>query len=201
MGPLQGIGILSALHSKMATIDDGFYFRTLHTLSTRLTNEWSRFLGQQIRAIEETKVKVNKRKGILHFMRIFPMFAAHVESMLPPANTDPNEVRTLVDQAYQQITKAMFDSLRTIAKESPSSAPHAPSSDPEDKEALNYHILLIENMNHYVENVDERGDKVLEEGKNKAREDYEDHLSLYVDAVIRRPLGKIMVRICDFTSS
>jgi exocyst complex component 1 len=201
MGPLQGIGILSAINSKMATIDDGFYFRALHTLSTRLTNEWTRFLGQQIRAIEETKVKVNKRKGVLHFMRIFPLFTSHIESMLPPANTDANEVRTLVDQGYQQIIKAMFDSLRAIAKESPSSAPHAPAGDPEDKEALNYHILLIENMNHYVENVEEKGDKVLEEGKTKALEDYEDHLSLYVDAVIRRPLGKIMVCICDFVKS
>jgi exocyst complex component 1 len=192
VGAVQDIGVLYALHSKMATIEDGFYFRALHSLSTQLTNDWSKFLNTQIRAIEETKVKVNKRKGILHFMRIFPVFSAHVESMLPPANTDPNEARTLVDQAYRQIIKAMFDSLRAIAKETPS-ASHGPSGDPEDKEALNYHILLIENTNHYVEHVDPRGDQVLEEGKKKALEQYEEHLSLYVDAVIRRPLGKIMV--------
>jgi exocyst complex component 1 len=194
VGQLQGVGVLYALHSKMATIEDGFYFRALHSLSTRLTNEWSKFLNSQIRAIEETKVKVNKRKGILHFMRIFPVFSAHIESMLPPANTDLNEVRTLVDEAYRQIIKAMFDSLRAIAKETPS-ASQGPSGDPEDKEALNYHILLIENTNHYVEHVDPRGDQVLEEGKQKALEQYEEHLSLYVDAVIRRPLGKIMVSL------
>lgn len=196
IGPLQGIGVLHALHTKMATIDDGFYFRALHALSTRLTNDWSKFLSSQIRAIEETKVKVNKRKGVLHFMRIFPPFAAHVENMLPPAKEDPSDVRILVDDAYTQITKAIFDSLRAIAKEAPTTSQHS-SNDPEDKEALNYHILLIENMNHFVEHVDERGDKVLEEGKRKASSELDEHLSLYVDAVIRRPLGKLI----DFTDS
>jgi len=129
-------------------------------------------------------------------MRVFPPFAAHVEEMLPPAKDDTNEVRSLVDQAYKQIIKAMFDSLKAIAKEG-SSAPHAASADPEDKEALNYHILLIENMNHYVEYVDERGDAELEKGKLEATAAFDEHLSLYVDAVIRRPLGKIM----DFTES
>jgi len=130
-------------------------------------------------------------------MKVFPSFSAHVENMLPPASGANGEVRALVDQAYERINKAMFESLRVIAKESPSNAPHGGAGDPEDKEALNYHILLIENMNHYVEYVDDRGDRVLGQGKQKAKEELEDHLSLYVDAVIRRPLGKLM----DFTES
>jgi hypothetical protein len=199
VGPLQGIGILHALYVKMGCIEDGFYFRTLHTLSTRLSNEWSRFLTTQVRAIEETQVKINKRKGILYFMRVFPLFAAYVENMLPPASTDQGEVRVMVDQGYAQINKAMFNSLRAIAKESPAS--HAPSNDPEDKESLNYHILLIENMNHYVENVEVRTDPVLEEWQRKATEEYDEHLSLYVDSVIRRPLGKIMVGFSCYPSA
>ena len=71
---------------------------------------------------------------------------------------------------------------------------------PEDKEALNYHILLIENMNHYIECVDDRGDAILTEGKRKAQEEYDEHLNLYVDAVIRRPLGKIMVSTDNSTT-
>ena len=193
VGALQGVGVLHALHQKMLIVDDGFFYRALHAISTRLTNEWTRFLAAQLRAIEDTKVKIKKRSGVIYFMRVFPQFSAHIEGMLPPASDERGEVRALVDDAYRQVIKAMFDSLRAIAKEAPASAPHAAAGDPEDKEALNYHILLIENMNHYVENVDVRDDEVLADGSRKAREELDEHLSLYVDAVIRRPLGKIMV--------
>jgi len=187
LGPLQGVGIFHGLHRIMRTIDDGFFYRTLHTLATKLANDWSRFLTTQVRAIEDTKVKIKKRKGVIYFMKVFPNFANRLEDLLPPADED------LVNDGFQQLNKAMFESLRVIAKESPNTAPHAPSSDPEDKEALNYHILLIENMNHYVEFVDDRKNHVLAEGKRKAKEELDEHLSLYVDAVIRRPLGKLLV--------
>jgi hypothetical protein len=201
VGALQGVGVLHALHQKMGIVDDGFFYRALHTLSTRLTNDWTRFLSAQIRAIEDTKVKIKKRSGVIYFMRVFPHFSAHIEGMLPPASEVKGEVRELVDEAYRQVIKAMFDSLRAIAKEAPSTAPHAAAGDPEDKEALNYHILLIENMNHYVENVDVRDDEVLTDGSRKAREELDEHLSLYVDAVIRRPLGKIMVGLSSLLAT
>jgi len=197
MGPIQGIGILYALHKVMVQVDDGFFFRTLHGLATRLTNDWTKFINQQVRSIEETKVKIKKRKGVIFFMRVFPNFSTHVENLLPQADDKVQSnatTRKLVDDGYTLIIKAMFESLRVIAKESPGAAQHGGPADPEDKEALNYHILLIENMNHYVEHVDERGNAALAEGKKKARSDLDEHLSLYVDAVIRRPLGKIMVR-------
>jgi hypothetical protein len=34
---------------------------------------------------------------------------------------------------------------------------------------------------------------VLEIWKIKARDEYNEHMNLYVDAVIRRPLGKLLV--------
>ena len=57
----------------------------------------------------------------------------------------------------------------------------------------NYHILLIENMNHYIEEVDARSDGILLVWKTKAEEEMREHMDLYVDAVIRRPLGKLLV--------
>jgi hypothetical protein len=85
--------------------------------------------------------------------------------------------------------------LKVIAKESPAVMASQGQGDPEDKEALNYHILLIENMNHYIEEVDARDDSVLEIWKIKARDEYSEHMNLYVDAVIRRPLGKLLVSL------
>ena len=71
------------------------------------------------------------------------------------------------------------------------------NNDPEDKEALNYHILLIENMNHYLEEIDARSNPILKEWRTRASEDLATHLAAYTDAVIRRPLGKWL----DFVES
>tara|TARA_R110002003_G_scaffold25_16_gene1258 strand:- start:998 stop:1564 length:567 start_codon:yes stop_codon:yes gene_type:complete len=172
-----------------------FLTRNLQKIHERLKSLFNRFLDEQIRAIEDTKVKIKKRKGVIAFMKTFPHFSAAIENMLPPASEggEQLEVRRMVSEAYQRMNKAMFESLKVIAKESPTVMASQGQGDPEDKEALNYHILLIENMNHYMEEVDSRDDSVLEYWKNKAHDEYNEHMNLYVDAVIRRPLGKLLV--------
>lgn len=193
----QGVGILCAVDRKLVDIEESnqdFLTRNLQKIHERLTGLFSRFLDEQIRAIEDTKVKIKKRKGVIAFMKTFPHFSVAIENMLPPADADEHlEIRRMVDDAYQKINKAMFESLNVIAKESPTVMASQGQSDPEDKEALNYHILLIENMNHYIEEVDARSDPVLMEWKAKAQDGLKEHMDLYVDAVIRRPLGKLLV--------
>lgn len=195
----QGVGILCAVDRKLLDIEDSnqdFLTRNLQKIHERLQGLFSRFLDEQIRAIEDTKVKIKKRKGVIAFMKTFPHFSVATENMLPPASDggDQLEIRRMVDDGYQRINKAMFESLKVIAKESPAVMASQGQGDPEDKEALNYHILLIENMNHYIEEVDARSDQVLDYWKGKAHDEYNEHMSLYVDAVIRRPLGKLLVR-------
>ncbi|UPX15396.1 uncharacterized protein EKO05_0005843 [Ascochyta rabiei] len=195
--PLQGVGILSAVDRKLLDIEDSnqdFLTRTLQKIHERLKGLFSRFLDEQIRAIEDTKVKIKKRKGVIAFMKTFPHFSVAIENMLPSSSDggDQLEIRRMVNDAYQRINKAMFESLKVIAKESPTVMGTQGQGDPEDKEALNYHILLIENMNHYMEEVDARADTVLDYWKAKAQEEYSEHMNLYVDAVIRRPLGKLL---------
>ncbi|KAF2036497.1 hypothetical protein EK21DRAFT_52030 [Setomelanomma holmii] len=195
--PLQGVGILGAVDRKLVDIEDSnqdFLTRNLQKIHERLKGLFDRFLDEQIRAIEDTKVKIKKRKGVIAFMKTFPHFSAAIENMLPPASDggEQLEVRRMVNDAYQRMNKAMFESLKVIAKESPTVMASQGQGDPEDKEALNYHILLIENMNHYMEEVDARDDSFLETWKAKAHDEYNEHMNLYVDAVIRRPLGKLL---------
>ncbi|KAK8214021.1 exocyst complex component Sec3-domain-containing protein [Phyllosticta capitalensis] len=200
--PLQGVGILASLDRKLIELEEtnqDFLTKVMQGLQGRISTQFQRFVETQIAAIEDTKVKIKKRKGVIAFIKTFPHFSAAIENMLPAAD-DPerSEVRSLVDEAYSKINKAMFESLKVIAKESPTAmAAQAPGvsgvgADPEDKEALNYHILHIENMNHYIEEVDARGDIVLGEWKERAQSEMNEHMSLYVDAVIRRPLGKLL---------
>lgn len=192
----QGVGLIAAIERKLTEFEESsqeFLARTLQRQHTRLTGLFSKFLDSQIQAIEDTKVKIKKRKGVIGFMRIFPPFSLALETMLISA--DNLEIRETVNHAYTRINKAMFESLKVIARENPGA--QTAGADPEDKEALNYQILLIENMNHYVEEVDTRSNPILEEWKQNAAQEMEEHMSLYVSAVIRRPLGKLL----DFLES
>ncbi|KLJ13606.1 hypothetical protein EMPG_11442 [Blastomyces silverae] len=200
--PLQGVGILFALERKRSAFDETsqeFIARSLHKIHSRFMGLFNRFVDEQIRAIEETKVKVNKRKGVISFMRIFPNFSASIENMISLPSQETFDIRFCVNDAYEKINRAMWDSLKFIAKEAPGQQAVASGAgqDPEDKEALNYHILLIENMNHYIEEVDSRDNIILTEWKDRAAHDLREHLRLYIDAVIRRPLGKLL----DFIES
>src|SRR5947207_13771723 len=136
----QGLGIMAAMERKIINIEEAnpeFLVRTLQKFNQRLIGLFNRLLDEQIRAIEDTKVKIKKRKGLISFMKIFPQFSIAVENML--SGTEVNEVRELINGAYGRINKAMFESLKVIAKESPIGMGGAAVGDPEDKEALNYH--------------------------------------------------------------
>lgn len=202
----------------MSQSNQDYLNATLLKLHGNLEARFKKFVDEQIRAIEETKVKIKKRKGVIGFVRVFPNFSTAVENMLAAVGvsddvTSPTTagggvsgigVRRTVDREYERIIKTMFDSLKIIARENPAigaaAAAAAAATDPEDKEALNFHILLIENMNYFLEEVDSRptsstalrGRDVLEDARAQAAQELDEHLSLYLSAVMRRPLGKLL---------
>ncbi|KAH8165859.1 hypothetical protein CIB48_g2423 [Xylaria polymorpha] len=191
--PLQGVGILAVLERKqieMTSSNQDFLNNVLQKLNGNLESRFSKFVEEQIRAIEDTKVKIKKRKGVISFMRVFPNFSAAVENMLSTTDT-ASSVRRAVDREYERIIKSMFDSLKVIARENPATLTSS-GADPEDKEALNYHILLIENMNHFSEELNTHGLEILEEWKEAAASEMAEHMNLYLNAVMRRPLGKLL---------
>ncbi|KAI0163974.1 exocyst complex component Sec3-domain-containing protein [Xylariaceae sp. FL1272] len=191
--PLQGVGVLAVLERKqveMTSSNQDFLNNILQKLNGNLESRFSKFVEEQIRAIEDTKVKIKKRKGVISFMRVFPHFSAAVENMLSTTDTG-SSVRRAVDREYERIIKSMFDSLKVIARENPATLTNS-GADPEDKEALNYHILLIENMNHFLEELNTQGLEILEDWKEAAAGEMAEHMGLYLNAVMRRPLGKLL---------
>lgn len=190
----EGVGVLASLEKKMAEIgqsNQDFLNGILQKLHGFLEGRFRKFVDEQIRAIEETKVKINKRKGVIAFIRVFPPFSAAIENMLAGIDTNMAARRT-IDREYDRILKTMFDSLMVIARENPTVSVNTGNVDPEDKEALNFHILLIENMNHFIEETDIRGLEVLDEWSEQANSTYHEHMNLYLSAVMRRPLGKVL---------
>lgn len=198
--PLNGVGILYALESQLASTEETnqeFLNQAVSKIHDRLTIHFSRFIEEQVRGIEDTKVKIKKRKGVIAFMKVFPNFTITVENMLPPVHgLEHLPVRGMVNDAYGTLNKAMFESLKFIAKEAPSATSSTSmTGDPEDKEALNHHILLIENMNHYIEEVPHRNNvynPVLDDWVFRAGREMSEHMDAYLSAIIRRPLGKLL---------
>ena len=197
------MGVLLSLESKLVELEETnqeFLTTVITRIHDRLVSAFNRFIDDQIRGIEDTKVKIKKRKGVIAFMKTFPNFSSMVENMIPPSPIAKDlPIRTLLNEAYQRLNKAMFESLKFIAKEGPSvnAQTSATSGDLEDKEALNYHILLIENMNHYIEEVTARSNPILDEWRSRATTEMAEHMDMYLSSVIRRPLGKLL----DFVES
>jgi len=109
------------------------------------------------------------------------------------------DVRDTVNEAYESISKTMFDSLQVIAKDT-TSQQHSGTKDDEDKEQLNSHISMVENMHYYRETVETGSNPVLLKFKTKAQTLCSEHLGLYTKAVIRRPLGRLLVCFLPNTS-
>ncbi|KAK6342627.1 hypothetical protein TWF718_008022 [Orbilia javanica] len=189
--PLQGVGVIYAIEKKLGLFREGtnqeFLVKCLLKLSENMKSAFIAFLKEQVRAIEATKVKSKKKRTVLDFIKSFPQFSAKIEDQLPPEQlTDESlEVRELVNNGYGILNKAMFEAMQAIAKQSS-------SGDPEDKEALHYHIMIIQNMDYYTEMLDVRNNSVLQDSKQKAEEEYKEHMALYVSAAIRKHLEKTL---------
>ena len=209
--PLYGVGVMYALSKTGTAYEDtnqDFLNRIVSGAVNKLGLQWTRFIDEQIRAIEGTKVKVDKRKGVVSFVKTFPDFSAAIENQLPRADEESaaqSTVRADVDKAYSRINTAIFATVRKLGREIQNSGGAGASTlgaareEIEEKNALNALIFGVECCNHYVEGVEGCGDEVLEQGREMAREEMEECLGRYVESVVRRPLGKMMVSLVFFS--
>ncbi|SPO21773.1 related to Exocyst complex component Sec3 [Ustilago trichophora] len=163
--------------------------KVLAKLHLRLASQLERFVQEQIKDIEQTKLTVKKRKGVVHFMRIFPVFVDRVESQL--VNAETLNIRNAVDGYYEQICRAMFDALQTISR-----VESAGVSGDEDKGQLNHLVILIENMYYFISEINkasrQRGNSALAGLVKRAESIYGDSLGSYTQFVLRRSLAKMM---------
>jgi hypothetical protein len=73
----QGVGVLLSIERKLNLFKEGtnqeFVVKTLLKLLEQMRGGFIKFLKEQVRAIEATKVKYRKKRTILDFIRTFPV--------------------------------------------------------------------------------------------------------------------------------
>ncbi|KAJ3238126.1 hypothetical protein HDU77_011556, partial [Chytriomyces hyalinus] len=160
----------------------------MEMLMTKIVLNFERFVDDQIKEIEETKVTFKKRIGILPCIRTFPKFVDHMEKCVDGRQ---GQARSSVSSAYARIVKCIFDTLEALAKDHYESAKDS-SKGVDDKESLNMHILNIENMHNFHAEIRARKIAGLEQFVKASKTLYDQNLDAYVKIVIRKPLGKIL---------
>ncbi|CAG8567139.1 5970_t:CDS:10, partial [Diversispora eburnea] len=183
---VQVVGMIVSLEKHMQEYEkrgQDQVVRILQNVRKNCLEIFERFINDQLRAIEDTKVTSKKRKGIVIFIRIFPRFVERIEHSMKSA--DLLEIRRTVNRGYERIVKTMFESLDAIAKDADEFLP----TSADDKEQLNAHIITLENMHHFYSEIRTRKIMALEPFMRSARSSYDKHLEAYAKSVIRKPFG------------
>ncbi|GAA5888974.1 hypothetical protein JCM5296_002762 [Sporobolomyces johnsonii] len=188
---MQIVGILATLDRFILQGEQDrneFLMRTLQKQYQKSLAALERSCKEQIRSIEQTKLTLKKRKGVVPFVRVFPLFVARVESQLDGA--EALNIRGVVNSQYERIVATMFDCLQQMAKMDGEGQGQAPG---EGKDQLNYHVILIENMHHIIA-VFSNKQKVpaLAPFVQQAREKYDQNLAAYIRLILRRPLARVV---------
>lgn len=181
---LQVFGVLAALEACGDAAEGAgnvFIARVVGRQRQRCLVSVEKTTAEQVKAIEQTRITVKKRKGIAAFISIFPSWAERIEVQVAEAGGLP--VRALVDKTYSTIVRTMFEVLQHMAKmDEPTTG--------EDKEQLNAHVILVFNAHHFATSVQNLRIAALAPAVKQASDIYDENLSLYVRLVLRRPLGR-----------
>ncbi|GAA5829678.1 hypothetical protein JCM11251_000247 [Rhodosporidiobolus azoricus] len=187
---MQVVGILAALDRFILHGEEDrneFLMRTLQKQYQRSLSALERSCKEQIKSIEQTKLTLKKRKGVVPFVRIFPLFVARVESQLD--GCDNLNIRGVINAQYERIVATMFECLQQMAKMDG----EGQGQGGEGKDQLNYHVILVENMHHIIATFSNK-QKVaaLAPFVAQAREKYDQNLAAYIRLVLRRPLARVL---------
>lgn len=197
MDSMQIVGVMMALDSVLSSekfARNEFLTKILEIQQRKALNMFEQNVKEQLKAIETTRLTVKKRKGVVSFISTFPDFVLRVERQLSFGESPDCPTRSLVNQLYEQIIQAMFEALQTMAKSEGDSAASSggASQEDRDKDRLNYHTLIIENMHHFVTTVSKINVIALKVSLEKAKEQYDHNLALYIRLVLRRPLARFI---------
>ncbi|KAL0951427.1 hypothetical protein HGRIS_008119 [Hohenbuehelia grisea] len=181
---MEVVGLLSCIERARVDANErghAFMLSVLDKQHMRLKGQFDRHINDQVKSIEQTKLTSKKRRGVAPFVKQFPMYIRRVELQL--VGSDDLEIRSSVDEAYDRIVQRMFESLKHMAKM---------DGEGEDKGQLNYHVIMIENMHHFVSETSQLEIGSVASFSRKAEAIYDENVSAYVKIVLRRPFAKLI---------
>ncbi|TIB73777.1 hypothetical protein E3Q06_01492 [Wallemia mellicola] len=184
---MQIVGMIAQLERAMKDAygkSQPYLHSLLKKQKSRLNNMFSKYISDQIKAIENTKLTTKKRKGVAPFIRIIPSFVGRIEQQLYNIGDDW-EIRINVNDAYDKIIGRMFDSLKHIAREEDMQDVAS-----EDKGALNLHVIMIANTHHFLQSFKAKPMKPLTPFMVTAEGLYSSHMEGYIKLLWRRHLAK-----------
>ncbi|KAJ1662313.1 hypothetical protein IW140_005974 [Coemansia sp. RSA 1813] len=198
--PSQAIGMLVSVSTALDLCkgsDQGFLINVLERCSDKLESIFQRFINDQARSIEATKFVVKKRMGALPFARVFPKFIAHIERLVGDTGYS---ARTIADSAYSRISRLIFDTLESLLRDAERNAQKNIDDKDAQKEQLNTHVLLLENMFVLIGGLQAYKAKECKPYFALTLDSYLDHAQIvqrkvtraYLKDVLQRPLGRLI---------
>ncbi|KAJ2250480.1 class II myosin, partial [Coemansia sp. RSA 454] len=198
--PSQAVGMLVPISRALDMCkgsDQGFLINVLERSKDRLEAMFQRYVSEQARAIEATKFVTKKRGGALPFARVFPKFIAHIESLVGDTGYS---ARAIADSAYSRVSRLIFDTLETLLREADRNAQRNADDKDAQKEQLNAHVLLLENLFVLTAGLKAYKTRGCKPYFVPTLETYLDHANAiqrkvtraYLKDVLQRPMGKLI---------
>ncbi|KAJ2486213.1 hypothetical protein IWW37_005693 [Coemansia sp. RSA 2050] len=197
--PSQAIGMLVSVSKALDRCkgsDQGFLVNVLERCNDKLESTFQSYVSEQARAIEATKLVTKKRVGALPFARIFPRFIAHIENLVGDTGYT---ARAIADSTYSRISRLIFDTLESLLREAERNASNNADDKDAQKEQLNTHVLLLENMFVLVAGLQSYRTHRCRPYFVPMLDTYLDHAQIvqrkvmraYIKDVLRRPMGRL----------
>ncbi|KIR55087.1 exocyst protein [Cryptococcus gattii Ru294] len=143
------------------------------------------FVNKQVKSIEAAKTIIRRRKGIAFFVKHFPIFVERVEQQMDGNGDLP--IRIKVNEAYERVITSVFGSLEQLAK-----MERAETQANEDKGQLNYHVIMIENLHYFIEDVSQIKSTAMAGFLQRAKSLYEENMSMYIKLMLRRTFARFI---------
>ncbi|KAJ2070802.1 hypothetical protein GGH13_003778 [Coemansia sp. S155-1] len=197
--PSQAIGMLVSVSKALDQCkgsDQGFLINVLERCNDKLETTFQSYISEQARAIEATKLVTKRRVGALPFARIFPKFIAHIENLVGDTGYT---ARAIADSTYSRISRLIFDTLESLLREAERNASNNADDKDAQKEQLNTHVLLLENMFVLVAGLQSYRTHSCRPYFVPMLDTYLDHAQIvqrkvmraYIKDVLRRPMGRL----------
>ncbi|WVO23559.1 uncharacterized protein IAS62_004914 [Cryptococcus decagattii] len=143
------------------------------------------FVNKQVKSIEAAKTIIRRRKGIAFFVKHFPIFVERVEQQMDGNGDLP--IRIKVNEAYERVMTSVFGSLEQLAK-----MERTETQANEDKGQLNYHVIMIENLHYFIEDVSQIKSTAMAGFLQRAKSLYEENMSMYIKLMLRRTFARFI---------